>query len=55
MTTDTTTTAGGPVCRVCSRGFAPAEAALRDGDGMIHVQCAGRSAETGSSEDRPSD
>jgi hypothetical protein len=39
------------VYRVCSRGFAPAETALRDGDGMVHLDCAAPSAAPGFQED----
>ena len=36
-----TTSRTAPVCRVCERGFALGEAAIRDANGMVHVECSG--------------
>jgi hypothetical protein len=40
------------VCAVCSRPFAPAESALREGEGMVHVDCGGPPPAAPGSEDR---
>ena len=44
---------GKPVCPICSRTFAVAEAVVREADSMVHIECAGARLAVPGSEDLP--